>query len=468
MSDSVDFASLPRVEQLFVTGLQLQARGELEPAKLHYLAVLQIDPDHFIALQNMSALLISQDKFHAAISIARRARKINPRGLHVLSNMANALVRLRHYDEAEGLLIECTRIMTDEPVNAAHAGVWHNYALVKFIMGDYKKAMVGFEKSRTIYPGQVNVEADRSLCLLAQQEIEQGLVGYEARWEQLYKCPVWELGIPEWKGEDVRGKHVLVHHEQGFGDGLMFVRFLKNFNDMGAQVSVACPPDLAMLFEQNFPYVTCYDWKSMNGTEAKFDFHTPMMSMLKWLGVTSLDKISPEPYLKSNGGFQFAPALRADRPKIGLCWSSGDHGANLQERRRDIPLHLFFPLIESSDFTLVSLQKGENEKDLVRYGVENIIHNPMNRVQTFYDSAQIVAELDLVITVDSAVAHLAGAMGKPCIVLGPFTRCWRWWGDTNGLPWYNKMRIYKQSMDGTWNNAVRNVIRAVNRGDFPK
>ncbi len=473
MSDSAAVPS--REEQLFAAALHFHSRGEIEAAKLHYLAVLQLNPTHFLALQNLGAALIALGKFHASVAVSRRAKKIQPKSLHVMSNLANALTRLRHYDEAEALLIECTRMMEKDEaerkeqnlaLDESNAGIWHNYALVKFILGDYKKALAGFDKSLQIKPDTVSVLADRGLCLLSLGHIQDGLAAYEVRWEALYKSRIWELPIIQWQGEDLSGRHILVHHEQGFGDGIMFSRFLQNLNAMGATITVACPPSLHELYETNFPYVTAKNWEDLDSVGSGYDYHVPMMSLMRWLNIKSPADINSAPYLKAHKGFEFRPSLQSNAKKIGICWSSGNHGPNLSERRRDIPLELFLPLLEQSDVTLVSLQKGDNERDIVRCGVESLIHNPMGKIENFADTAAVIQYLDLVVTVDSAVAHLAGAMGKKVYMLGPYTRCWRWWSVSTGRPWYNDMKVFTQSIDGTWNAAVRSVVQNIKRGEY--
>lgn len=451
--DQNSIPEVSRAQTLYQTGVELHMKQEFEPARLHYLAALISDPGHVLALQNLGALFISLGKFHMAEVISRRALAIDPSNPHIQSNLANALTRLRRYNEAEVYLDDAAKSPLRHEVNSA--GIWHNRGLVKFILGDFDRALACFDKALELQPGTINVLADKGLCLLALGQIQKGLTAYEVRWESLYRCQVWDLGIPEWQGEDLKGRSLLVHHEQGFGDGLMLCRFLSNLRDLGVKLTLACPVELVRLYQQNFPFVNIVDWKGEDlGTG--YDFHSPMLSLLKWLGIKGPNQIDSTPYLISS-----LPSIRlpSSKLKIGLCWSSGDHGPKLLERRRNVPLNLLLPLLEIPNCRVISLQKGENERDISAFGAESLLFDPMPRCEDFADTAAVVSELNLVITVDSAVAHLAGALGKPVWMLGPYTRCWRWWHQTSGKPWYQNFKIFQQSSDGSWDFACKTVVK---------
>lgn len=443
-----------RTRELYSVAVELQTRQENEAARLHYLACLALEPDNVYVLQNLATVLINLGKFFTSEAVSRRALALAPSNPYIQSNLANALTRLRRYNDAEDYLDEAVKSPLKNEQN--FAGIWHNRGLVKFILGDFDRALACFDKSLELQPNVVTVLADKGLCLLALGQIQKGLSLYEVRWESLYRCQVWDLGIPEWQGEDLDGKHLLVHHEQGFGDGLMLCRFLVSLRDLGAKLTVACPPNLIDLYQQNFPFANFVDWKDETlGTG--YDFHSPMLSLLRWLKISGPNQIDAAPYLVSKSEPKIK--LPSTKLRIGLCWSSGDHGPKLLERRRNVPLNLLLPLLEIPNCRIVSLQKGNNEGDIAYYGAESLIFDPMPRCDNFADTAQIVSELDLVISVDSAVAHLAGALGKPVWMLGPFTRCWRWWHQTSGKPWYQNFKIYTQSQDGSWDFACKTVVR---------
>ena len=250
-----------------------------------------------------------------------------------------------------------------------------------------------------------------------------------------------------------------MHHEQGFGDSIMLSRFLPALMLRGAHVTVVVPEELRSLFALNFPFirVISFEHESLDG-ELHFDYHTPMLSMMRHLGVLQLSDISDKPYLRTTGAlsWKLPPGF-----KIGLCWASGNHGPALAERRRMVPVTSFLPLLKVPGISSVSLQKGKETKDLVDNGLEGLVFDASPRIEDFADTAAVIDKLDLVISVDSAVAHLAGAMGKPVLMLAPYTRCWRWWrtNEGSGQPWYGMMKILPQEKNGSWAAAADSAVR---------
>jgi hypothetical protein len=187
------------------------------------------------------------------------------------------------------------------------------------------------------------------------------------------------------------------------------------------------------------------------------DYHSPMLSVMRWLGYEKPEQISAKPYLTAKAE---APiTLPNTKIKIGICWASGDHTPALRDRRRLVPLPLFLPLLDDPNISLIALQKGGDEKDIIAYGLESIVFDFHHKLEDWQDTANTIMCLDLVISVDSAVAHLACALGKPCVMLSPHTRCWRWWGIKSGWPWYERMVIYPQERDGTWDRPMAEAIK---------
>jgi ADP-heptose:LPS heptosyltransferase len=169
---------------------------------------------------------------------------------------------------------------------------------------------------------------------------------------------------------------------------------------------------------------------------------------MRWSGIKQPKDISSEVYLVAKP----EPVMRLpeNRKKVGICWASGNHFKEMNERRRVVPLTLFLPLLSDPSVSVISLQVGAESKDIINNGLEGIIFDPTMKIENFSQTADLIASLDMVISVDSAVAHLAGAIGKPVLMLSPFSRCWRWWGQETGWPWYSRMRIYPQEQNGSW------------------
>lgn len=439
-----------RAEQLNSLGADYHRKGNIPAARLHYTAALLVDPEHSFALQNLSGTLFSSHQNRAALTVANRAIMVDPNNAYAYANRAAALIHLGKFDSAVAEFERVIRMLPDD------AGVLHNYALLQYMRGNSIRATKLLKRSLELQPDKGDDDyRDGDLAIFAlSRDLQEGLELYDSRWKNLFKSRAWELGVPEWRGEDLQGKHLLFHHEQGYGDGIMLLRFVCDLEALGATVTVAVPKDLIRLAECVVSRVV--EWKSDYPSE--FDYHVPMLSALRWLKVNK-NTISSAPYLTA---VPFGHSLGASgKLKVGICWASGDHGPETRPRRRVIDLDRFFPLAEIPGVRLISLQKGEDQKDILNLGAESFIFDPMGRVEDFYDTASVISELDLVACVDSAVAHLAGALGKPVIMLGPYTRCWRWWGITNGLPWYENFRIFSQSDPKSWDTPMRRLERTI-------
>lgn len=449
----------PSAMELNLKGFQFHRSGNIEAARFHYDAALMIDPNHYHAMGNLAGVLMSGRLNLAALSLAKKAMALGngiDHAAHV--NYAAVLYELGRYEEAYVKIREVVERMPES------AGCWHNLGLISAHLGRHIEAEKAYDRSLALIPTNTNVMSDRALGIMAQGEgqFSRGIKEYEIRWNPgekyqmpLFKPPIWNTKVKQWKGEDIKGKKLLLMHEQGFGDSLMLIRFIKEVEALGADVAIACPAVLVKLFDQF--HVPVFDWMDESLDENSCDYFVPLLSLCGVLDIEP-SKIKSDPYLD-------VPAtddkLGHDGYKVGICWSSGDHGFALLHRRRYIPLPLFFPLFELPDVRLISLQKDQPEKDIMNQGAESFIYNPMPACEDFYDTARVIKKLDLVVAVDSAVAHLASAMGKPVIMLGPYVRCWRWWSRGNGLPWYKNFKIITQRKVGDWSEAMAEAADVV-------
>jgi tetratricopeptide (TPR) repeat protein len=447
---------LSRAEELNAIGAKFFHEQQMEPARLHFLAALSLESDHPQALQNLGAVLRNMQHFEAAESVARRSVKASRNNPFARNNLGVSLLALKKYDEALDLFRTLSNASPDL------GPVWHNFGLTLYMRGRHAEALKAFDKAMGLKYESPQVLSDRALSLLSLGQLDKGLAAYECRWMLLAKNKVWDLGIPEWQGQDLDRKHVLVHHEQGLGDSLMLVRFVKEVQEKGAIVTLVVPEALVKLFARSFPSVRVLDYdEDLNATE--FDYHSPMLSVVRWLGYKTPVAISSLPYLASRPTNVHLPEAQL---RIGICWASGNHGPALRERRRMVPLTAFLRLSEIPNVKLISLQVGYEGGDIVRNGMEGIVYDVGHHLDDFSITADVISALDCVISVDSAVAHLAGALGKPCLMLSPYTRCWRWWKLYTGQPWYDQMKVFVQSPDGTWDAAMRRVTQVVSAGKW--
>jgi tetratricopeptide (TPR) repeat protein len=443
------------------TAFYMQRRPDV--ARLYFDAALLKDPDHGRALHNISSALIQGHLLDAALSTARRAlnRGLDDNG--IMMNITAALNGLGRFEEVLAGTNEIIRNMP--PTDPRLPAVLHNRGLVFNHLERLNDAIASYDKALVLTDVEEQrnlILSDRALALLGMGRIKDGCRAYEVRWDnRLHKCKVWELGIPQWQGENLSGKKIILQHEQGFGDGIMLGRLAPAIRATGAEVILAVPNQLIELFKNHTLWspTQVFDWE--NDFEEllalKADYHVPMLTALGLLGFEP-QNISPEPYLRADPEYS---NLGPGGFRIGICWASGYHSFALNIRRRYVPLNLLFSLAEIPKVRLVSLQKDEPSKDILNLGAESFIHDSMAKCVDFADTAKVVAGLDLVISVDSAIVHLAGALGIPTIMLGPYVRCWRWWGGRTGWPWYKNFKIFPQESFTSWDGTMERVVREV-------
>jgi tetratricopeptide (TPR) repeat protein len=384
-----------------------------------------------------------------------------------MMNVTAALNGLGRFDEVLKGTNEIIRNMP--PTDHRLAAVYHNRGLVLNHLERLQDAISSYDKALVFSNSEEQrnlILSDRALALLSMGRIKDGCQAYEVRWtNRLYKSKAWELGIPQWQGEDLSGKKIVLHHEQGFGDGIMLVRLVKFLTEWEfykpLSLALAVPGPLVELFKNNVSWsnVPVFEWNEDFEEMKNFgaDYHVPMLTALGLCNYTP-ENIPSTPYLRAEPE---RGNLGPEGFRIGICWASGYHSFALNIRRRYVPLNLLFPLSEIPGVRLVSLQKDDPAKDILNLGAEGFIHDAMARSADFADTARVIAGLDLVIGVDSAVVHLSGALGIPTIMLGPHVRCWRWWGGDTGWPWYKDFKIFRQFEWGSWDKTIEPMIEYV-------
>jgi tetratricopeptide (TPR) repeat protein len=442
------------VLELTRTGIELQLRGDRLGARLHYLAALCTDPQCLPALQNMGQLANDANELDAAATFVHKILHQCPNDGMQWSNLGNLLMRQEKYDDAKNALARAASMIPDVPV------VWQNFGLLHLRMRQYEAALACFERAERMGLRTLGIQNDKAHALLHLGRINEAWPFYEARWATLAHLPPWDFHLPEWQGEDLRGKSILIHSEQGFGDTIMWLRFANRFAHTSMTLGV--PRCMVSLVEALGH--TALAIEDMNAESMQFDYHSPMYSALRWLGV-SRDDISPEPYLPLP-----CTSSNDDRLRIGICWASGRRSTELDWRGRFSDLRDWLELATLPGVELVSLQQGRDAGDIAARSAEGLVDNTaINAARDWLATARIIANLDLVICVDTAVAHVAGALGKPVWMLAQYTNCWRWWDIENGTgrPWYKSMRIIRQPTPGDWRTPLSVCVRDLRRRASP-
>jgi hypothetical protein len=309
-------------------------------------------------------------------------------------------------------------------------------------------------------PDNAEVRTNRAIALLSAGDLAQGFAEFEWRWHTPSMQPHGIAGAL-WQGEALRGRTILVHDEGGFGDTLQFVRYVPQLLALGAQVILRVQGPLARLLRRSLPGAQVL---TLVDALPQYDWHCPMVSLAHRLG-TTLDTIPGQtPYLVPDAAAvaDWHRRLEALRPglKIGLVWAGaarpGTPMVDAMDRRRSMRLAALAPLARVPGVQFISLQlDGSAEAAAAPCGMT--LFDPMPAMTDFDDTAAVVANLDLVIAVDTAVAHLAGGLGRPVWLLSRYDACWRWLAGRQDSPWYPSLRFYRQPKPGDWDSVIAAV-----------
>jgi Tetratricopeptide repeat/Glycosyltransferase family 9 (heptosyltransferase) len=405
-----------RVGALYSRGYELMRLKRYEEALAAFEAIVAIKPNHLGALNGIGGVLTRLGRPESALTRYDRALAAAPRTVELHVNKGTALVALNRFEDA----MQC------------------------------------FLAAIAIEPGRAEAHYNASLVMLRLGDFASGWREFEWRWRKAdwadkrrdFAAALW-LG-----GEPIEGKTILLHAEQGLGDTIQFVRYVPLVAARGATVILECQPELKNLL------------RIVEGTAGvfargealpPFDSHCPLMS-LPLACTTELETVPTTiPYLRPRQDWaaKWQNRLPANgRLRVGLCWAGSP--VHLNDRNRSIPLERLVPALGVSGLDFVSLQKDVSETQA------NILRNHCvtqlgQEFTDFADTAALLSMLDLVITVDTSIAHLAGAMGKAVALLVPFSPDFRWMLDRTDSPWYPTMRLFRQTAIGDWDGPLERL-----------
>jgi Flp pilus assembly protein TadD len=399
---------------------ELQRRsGQSDQAIVSLRRALSLQPNHAVAHYNLGLVLAERELFDEAIAAYQQALNLQPGMLETLIAQGNAFVRNRQFDHAGAAYRRAIEIKPDSA--EAH---W-NYSLLLLRLGDYER---GWDEHE--WRGRVKSGFAPPQC----------------------------FAQPQWNGGDLRGKTILLHAEQAFGDTLQFVRYVPLVAQRGGQVVLQVPPELVRVLKhlQGLDEIV-----AVGNPSPGFDFHCPLLSLPRVFS-TRLNSIPCQiPYLRAEPQLVEHWNRRLEpyrgQLKVGLVWAGRQ--VHMNDGDRSIKLAKLAPLSQAGSHAFFSLQKGGPARQAPPPGL-NLI-DWTGDLGDFADTAALIGNLDLVITVDTAVAHLAGAMGKPVWVLLMNVSDWRWLLDREDSPWYPTMRLFRQPVIGDWESPIRTVAEAL-------
>lgn len=400
--------------------------------------------------------LFHLDRADEALKTAEQALALDADSAPALNMHGMILDALGRAEDARG---QFERILARDPDNS---DAMTNRAITHARAGEFAEALDRYERSLTLNPDQPHAVYNRAVVRMALGDWTRGLAEFESRW-RIFPHEAARLTrlAPPWRGcEDIAGKTVLLHHEQGYGDTLQFSRYVPLVAARGARVILAVPAGLRSLMSTlaGSPAIV-----SEGAPIPAHDYHCALMSLPLAFGTTPSTVPAAIPYLHADPQARAAWRARlgpARRPRIGLCWTGRRYPP--VNAPRDMALQTLLPMLSlDADFVCLQTELSEHERALLS-GHENVSCHGEG-LKDFADTAALVDNLDLVVTVDTAVAHLAGALGKTVWLMNRFATCWRWLQSRADSPWYPSLRLYRQPRLGDWASVVDDVAAAARK-----
>jgi tetratricopeptide (TPR) repeat protein len=407
------------------------------------------DPD---GLHLMGLVGLEAGRYPAAVSLIESALSLRPLDSGFHSNCGEAYRRIGNLDRA---LQELQRALELNPQNA---DAWCNYGSTLREYGQVNEAISAYRKAIALDERHANAHYNLGLALLVNADFKEGWQEYEFRWKAIRHLQPRNYRQPRWNGQNLDRQTIFIYHEQGLGDTLQFVRYLPLLVRQGARVILECPSLFHWLFQ------------CLNGIQCilpgepvlPFDYHIPLLSLPSVFATIEASIPREVPYLRSPAEISQKWRDRvSEHPaalRIGICWAGNPHHIN--DRNRSCRLSILSPLAKIEGSVFYSLQKGEASTQSKHPIPGMKILDFTDELRDFAETAGLIENLDLVVTVDTAVAHLAGALGCPVWMLTPFDPDWRWLLMRSDSPWYPTMRLFRQSSRRNWAGLSKALAEA--------
>jgi tetratricopeptide (TPR) repeat protein len=438
-------------------GLVLRQLGQRAEAVEQFRKTVHLQPNYAEAHNNLGVALRDLGRLQEAVASYRDALQFNPDYPEALNNLGNALRDLGENEEA------CASLRRAIQVRSGYAEAHNNLGIVLHQQGKYAEAMASYEEALRLRPEYPEAHLNRALSWLGSGDWPRGWPEYEWRW-RLKDIAVRRFSQPAWDGRSLGGRTILVYSEQGLGDTIQFVRLLPLVRQHGGKVLLECQSELFRLLAG----CSGVDQIVARGQALPaFDVHAALLSLPGLLGATVDTVRADVPYLSADSlrvrewrkRLQTHTGLR-----IGIVWQGSQQYKG--DRHRSVSLASFEPLAQLPGVRLFSLQFGPGRDQLKgwdRYKIIDLQPEMAAADGGFLETAAVIANLHLVISVDTAVAHLAGALAAPVWVALPFACDWRWLRDGEETSWYPTMRLFRQKSPGGWSDVFQRMAEALER-----
>jgi hypothetical protein len=435
--------------------MALSTLGRQDEAEAAYREALRLRPDFADAYNNLGNALHALGRPDEAEASLREALRLRPDNAVAHVNFGIVVEALGRLEDAAASYREALRLRPDFPEALNHLGI--------SLFHRPDEAVACLRRLVAVQPDFVDGQVNLSHALLLDGRFEEGWERYEWRWKTRQMAPlVRNFSVPLWSGEAIGRRTVLLHAEQGLGDTLQFCRYAP-LMETGARVILEVQAPLVRLLS-DLPGVA--EVIARGQALPAFDLHCPLLSLPRAFGTRLQTVPAGAPYLAADPVQAAAWGERlagiAGR-RVGLVWA-GEPWGDARDARRSVRLATLAPLAQAPGVNFVSLQKGAPAAQAADQPTGMTLFDFTADLADFADTAALIENLDLVISVDTSVAHLAGAMGKPVWLLNRFDTCWRWLLNRDDSPWYPTLRQFRQPAPGDWPSvaeAVRDALRGL-------
>lgn len=451
---------------LNLLGLLKLQNEQFEEALFHIKKAMELNPCAYL-YDNLGRAYYGNGNYDEAIKCYKKVLEFNPNDFNAFFNLGLAYKNNKQIDESIEAYQKALSIKSDNSdlcFNLANAYESKNdtFSAVKY----YQKAYEYNTKEE-----DSALQYSLGIACLKVKDFEQGLKYYENRLCKDFAILTQKIQYEEmitskplWTGEDIKDKTLFVYYESGLGDTLMYVRYLSLLKDKCAKV-LFCPQIcFTEFFKENNFGAEIIDCKTLP-KDINFDVHIPIMSIPYVLKLNTEDVPLPQGYLKANNGRvedYREKYFNNDKFKIGIKWK----GNTAYDLDRVISIETFYKLFDLPNTQFYSLQKGDGIEELENLPKDYNVINLGDTFKNFNDTAAAMENLDLVICNDTSVAHLAGAMGKPCWIMLPFVQNWRWHTDLSYSPWYKSVKLFKQNEPDNWDEVFDRVCLELKKFSF--
>lgn len=449
--------SLKPIEQFVISKCiilyNLEDYKELEKNSI---ALIKINP----SAQNYSNLGVAytrQGEFDKAIACSQEAIALSPTFVPAYNNWGLALKNKNKYEEAINYYLKGLKLNPD------FVDLNYNIAICYKDTMQFDKAIEFYQKTLELNPNYSDAYLNLSIAYLLNKNFKEGFDFYEKRYIKLVEpCP--SVKKPKWNGELLEGKTIYVLCEQGYGDSIQFIRFIKDLKKFGAtKILFKCQEGLEQLFKESNLNIEIIK-QSTPDEELNFDYYTLLLSLPYHLKINEYNIHSRTQYLKANKkkvSTYKRKYFNNNKYKIGIVWQGSP--THKGDNKRSLSLENFYPIFDFQNVQFYSLQKDYGSEQLINLPQNYNIINISESFENYSDTAAAIENLDLVITIDSSVAHLAGALGKEVWIILPEELEWRWFLDEDLTVWYSSARLFRPEFNKNRSKVIDRILEALNK-----